>query len=136
MPLSTSLDSCANVSLNRDLKIFEESLSRSKCSFGYKNAHGKSADRSDSAFGSEVAEEDHQSRDVSVDEHHQDSIDKAKSKTASKPASHNTSMTFGMIKEFNPDYKFNFEMSKIPVMKELEYRRTHLRHVENADLKL
>lgn len=92
--------------------------------------------RSDSAIGSEIAEEEHQITNVTqlnnMDAFHFlfGHPKKESHAVASKPASHTTGSSFTTVLDIHPNHEFNFNSSKIPVMKELEYRRTHLRPVQ------
>lgn len=181
--MDTSLDSCADVSL----KITEEAP--------HPSSNMAVSQKSDSAFGSEMAEEDrvvvlateefptlsenstipndlgetdrpvdfgmitnftteHQftfhlrrvseseNPKKSTQEHHDDGTVEEESevhnfsggevKRASKPASHDTSSVFTTSKTSPEDHKKNCNGSKIPIKKEIEYRRSHLRHVPSA----
>lgn len=98
-----------------------------------------SGDRSDSAIGSEIAEEDPSITDVAS----LNSLEafpfpfghpkKESHAVASKPASHSSGSSFTAALNIHPNHEFNFNSSKIPVMKELEYRRTHLRPVQKHE---
>lgn len=120
------MESINNISINKDLKKLEESKRSLHKSIvdSQKNLSQRIENKNDSAFGSEVAEEDHQPIDKSADEHSIRIIG-----MSTKPASHSTASTFTSFNDIDPNHKFSFTMSSIPVFKELEYRRTHLRHV-------
>lgn len=127
----TSLDSCAEVSLNKELSMSNE-LNARKCADDVENgAKHTSGNRSDSAIGSEIAEEEDVTPLNNMDVYHF-SFGHPKKEShaiASKPASHTTGSSFTTALDIHPNHQFNFNSSKIPVMKELEYRRTHLRPI-------
>lgn len=96
--------------------------------------------RSDSAIGSEIAEEEQQSMTDLASSNNSETFHfpfghpKMESHAiASKPASHTTGSSFTTALNIHPNHQFSFNLSKIPVMKELEYRRTHLRPVQKHE---
>lgn len=94
-----------------------------------------SGNRSDSAIGSEIAEEEDVTPLNNMDVYHL-SFGHPKKEShviASKPASHTTGSSLTTALNIHPNHQFNFNSSKIPVMKELEYRRTHLRPVQKHE---
>lgn len=93
-----------------------------------------SGNRSDSAIGSEIADEEQQSiADVAPFYFPFGHPKKESRVIASKPASHSTGSSLTTALNIHPNHQFNFNSSKIPVMKEFEYRRSHLRPVQKHD---
>lgn len=107
-----------------------DELNAQKCATNVENVSiHTSGNRSDSAIGSEIADEEHSNADVTPFQFSFSHPKKESHVIASKPASHTTGSSFTTVLNIHPNHQFNFNLSKIPVMKELEYRRTHLRPV-------